>query len=154
MIIIAIAIESRSLSDKLYDKIKRKMNGTKAMTTSCRYPVYKAAKYLGWDGKLNQPGEKLITTIYNAGEEYDETKILNKTKELLSHIDRDAAIVFDVNSKKQIDMLKSIDGAQLILCSERDYQDDGLTTVIINKDDIDKTVKAIIDTINGIKKRR
>ncbi|MDD2297519.1 MAG: hypothetical protein PHX79_06860 [Sphaerochaetaceae bacterium] len=154
MIVIAIATASRSRSDKLYSRLKKELCDPDAIMASFQYPAYKAARILGWDGKFDLRGRKLVATIYNAGEEYDKDRCIKKMEDLLVHSKRRAVIISDVKSKKQIDMLKSVAGIKLIVCSDNESQCDGLITVYTGDGDIDDIVPRIMKKVNEITERK
>jgi hypothetical protein len=150
MIVIALATSSRSRTDKLYAKLKKELSDPDALCASFQYPVYKAAKMLGWNGKFDHKGRKLVSTIYGAGEEYDKEQFVRKMEALLLGIRKKTVIVSDVKSKKQIDMLQSISGVKLIVCGDSRGKEDDLINVYAGDDDIGSIVKKIVNKIREI----
>ncbi len=151
MIVVALVTTSRSLSDKLYHRLKRAINNPSIMSASFQYPAQKAAKILGWDGKFDPRGRKLITTVYAAGEEYDRDQFIKKMETLLNTTHKSSVIVSDVKTKRQIDMLQSVPGVKLIVCGDSISECDGVIKVYAGDGDIDSIVRKIIKKIKEIR---
>ena len=118
--IIALTTSSKGRTAKLAAAIKKALSDDDTVTAAFRYPVHKIARMFGWDNRLDERGRKLVETLYNAGTEYNKDLWLDKMEKFISrgNVSKKTIIITDVDSHRQVEMLKKMDNVKIIVCGD------------------------------------